>query len=148
MQGPHAIDGPLHLLPQQMQRLHTHMHHILRQDSHLIFWRHDQTDHGRAIASSFLQGFNKLQQEVKRVSLATARSSQAFIKAVSLHSHPLDLPYLHLRLAALLALVTHVSRYNNRERERDHSDCHWLLSTSLTGMCNPSDMENTPAQTV
>ncbi len=96
MQAPHTIDGPVHLLPQQVQRLHIHMHHISRQDGYLIFWRHDETDHGRAIASSFLQGFNKLQQGVKQVILAIARSSQAAIKAVSLHSYPLDLPYLHL----------------------------------------------------
>ncbi len=124
------------------------MHHISCQDSHLIFWRHDETDHGRAIASSFLQGFDKLHHRVKHVTGAMARSSQAAIKAVSLHSYPLDLPYLHLRLAALLALVTHLDRYNSRERERDHSNCHWLLSTSLTGRTDANNMDNVPAQTV
>ena len=114
-----SINGPLHLLPQQKQRLHTHIHYTSCQDSHLIFWRHDQTDHGRAIASSFLQGFDKLQHRVKHVTVAMARSSQAAIKAVSLHSYPLDLPYLHLRLAALLALVTHVGSYTSRERENE-----------------------------
>ena len=118
MQAPHAIDGPQHLLPQQGQRLHTHMHHISCQDSHLIFRRHDETDHGCAVASSFLQGFDKLQHRVKHVTIAMARSSQAVNKAVSLHPYPLDLPYLHLRLAALLALVTHVDSYNSRVRER------------------------------
>ena len=56
---------------------------------------------------------------VKHVTIAMARSSQAVIKAVSLHPYPLDLPYLHLRLAALLALVTHVDSFtNSRVRER------------------------------
>ncbi len=119
MQAPHAINGPQHLLPQQVQRLHTHMHHISCQDNHLIFRRHDETDHGRAIASSFLQGFDQLQHRAKHNAFAMARSRQAAIKAVSLHSYPLDLPYLHLRLAALLALVTHVGSYNSRERERE-----------------------------
>lgn len=70
----------------------------------LILWRHDETDHGRSVASGRFQGFDEL-HSTNEASVSNYRHHLLFDSKYQklAPTHPLDLPYFYL----LLAFIPH-----------------------------------------